>query len=57
MGIAAADFYPQINLNPQYTNTGELIKNYHKQNHLTTHSDFAGQIFVRMSYFILCPLI
>lgn len=28
MGIAASNFYPQINLNPQYTNTGELIKNY-----------------------------
>lgn len=28
MGIAAADFYPQITLNPQSTNTGELIKNY-----------------------------
>lgn len=26
MGIAAADFYPQITLNPQYTNTGELFK-------------------------------
>jgi multidrug efflux system outer membrane protein len=28
MGIAASDFYPQITLNPLYTNTGELIKNY-----------------------------
>lgn len=28
MGIAAGDFYPQITLNPQYTNTGELIKTY-----------------------------
>lgn len=28
MGIAASNFYPQINLNPLYTNTGELIKNY-----------------------------
>jgi outer membrane protein, multidrug efflux system len=28
MGIAAADFYPQVNLNPLYTNMGELIKNY-----------------------------
>jgi len=28
MGIAAADFYPQITLNPLYTSTGELIKNY-----------------------------
>lgn len=27
-GIAAADFYPQITLDPQYTNTGELITNY-----------------------------
>lgn len=26
--IAAADLYPQVTLNPQYTNTGELIKNY-----------------------------
>lgn len=26
MGIAASEFYPQINLNPLYTNTGELIK-------------------------------
>lgn len=29
MGIAASQFYPQINLSPQYTNTLELIKNYH----------------------------
>ncbi len=28
MGIAAADFYPQIFLNPQYTDTQELLKNY-----------------------------
>jgi len=28
MGIAAADFYPQITLNPLYTNTDELIKTY-----------------------------
>src|ERR1700722_9939324 len=28
MGIAAADFYPQLTLNPLYTSTGELIKNY-----------------------------
>ncbi len=28
MGMAAAAFYPQINLSPQYTNTLELIKNY-----------------------------
>lgn len=28
MGIAASDFYPQLTLNPLYTNTGELIKNY-----------------------------
>ncbi len=28
MGIAAAEFYPQITLNPLYTNTGELIRNY-----------------------------
>jgi len=28
MGVAAADLYPQLNLNPQFTNTGELIKNY-----------------------------
>ena len=26
MGIAAAQFYPQVTLNPQYTNTGELSK-------------------------------
>ncbi len=32
MGIAAADFYPQVNLNPQYTNTGELITNYVSKN-------------------------
>src|ERR1700730_16197475 len=28
MGIAAADFYPQVFLNPQYTNTLELFKNH-----------------------------
>lgn len=28
MGIAAADFYPQLTLNPLYSNTSELIKNY-----------------------------
>lgn len=28
MGIAASDFYPQINLTPQYSNTLELIKLY-----------------------------
>ena len=28
VGIAKADFYPQLTVNPQYTNTGELIKNY-----------------------------
>lgn len=28
MGIAAADFYPQLTLNPTYTNIGELIKIY-----------------------------
>jgi len=28
MGIAAADFYPQVNLNPLFTNTDELIKTY-----------------------------
>lgn len=28
MGIAAADFYPQINLNPLYSDTGELLTNY-----------------------------
>ncbi len=28
MGIAASNFYPQITLNPLYTNMGELIKNY-----------------------------
>jgi outer membrane protein, multidrug efflux system len=27
-GIAASSFYPQVTLNPLYTNTGELIKNY-----------------------------
>lgn len=32
MGIAASDFYPHIYLNPQYTNTGELIKNYRNSN-------------------------
>lgn len=32
MGIAAADFYPQVTLNPLYTNTGELIKNYRNPN-------------------------
>lgn len=26
MGVARSGLYPQINLNPQYTNTGELIK-------------------------------
>lgn len=26
MGVAAADFYPQVNLNPLFTNTLELIK-------------------------------
>ena len=28
VGIAAADLYPQVNLNPLYTNMGELIQNY-----------------------------
>jgi outer membrane protein, multidrug efflux system len=28
MGIAAADFYPQLTLSPLYTNMGELIKIY-----------------------------
>ncbi len=28
MGIAASEFYPQLTLNPLYTNTGELLKNY-----------------------------
>jgi len=28
MGVAASNFYPQVTLNPLYTNTGELIKNY-----------------------------
>lgn len=28
MGVAASQFYPQVFLNPQYTSTGELIKNY-----------------------------
>lgn len=28
MGIAAADFYPQITLNPEYTNTGQLIRSF-----------------------------
>jgi outer membrane protein, multidrug efflux system len=28
VGIAAADFYPQLNLSPLYTNTGELLQNY-----------------------------
>ncbi len=35
MGIAAADFYPQITLGPQSTNTGELIKNYTNPSTLT----------------------
>ena len=32
VGIAAADLYPQLNLSPLYTNTGELIKNYANPN-------------------------
>lgn len=28
MGIAASEFYPQLYLNPQYTDIGELIQNY-----------------------------
>lgn len=32
MGIAAANFYPQFNLNPLTTNTVELIKNYRNPN-------------------------
>ena len=30
-GVAAADLYPQVNLNPLYTSTGELIRNYFRQ--------------------------
>jgi len=28
MGVAKADLYPQLTLNPLFTNTGELIQNY-----------------------------
>lgn len=31
-GMAASNFYPQLTLNPLYTNTGELIKNYRNPN-------------------------
>lgn len=38
MGIAASEFYPQITLNPLYTNTGELIQNYVNKNAVTNVS-------------------
>jgi multidrug efflux system outer membrane protein len=42
MGVAASAFYPQINLNPQYTNTGELVKNYINPNNTALNALSSG---------------
>jgi len=42
MGIAAADLYPQITLNPQYTSTGELIQVFGQASSVASNS--AGSI-------------
>ncbi len=39
IGIAAADFYPQITLNPLFTNTDELTKNYSRLNSIIQTKD------------------
>lgn len=55
MGIAAAAFYPQINLNPLYTNTGELVKNYINPNNTALNALSTGNTVFRaheLSYFM-----
>ena len=55
MGIAASQFYPQINLNPQYTNTLEFIRNYvnPKDKKLAALSKGVEPGFRTKSYFII----
>ena len=56
MGIAAADLYPQINLSPTYTNTGELIKNYVNPNS-PLNTPGIGQPFRVHELFYFLPIV
>ena len=57
MGIAASAFYPQINLNPQYTSTGELIKNYINPNNTALNALSTGtNAFRAHELFYFMPL-
>ncbi len=56
MGIAASEFYPQINLNPQYTNTGELIKIYGGGSSGTTNTTTAKTVFRAHELYYFMPV-
>ena len=55
MGVAAADFYPQIFLNPQYTDTQELKRNYINPNNKNL-IDFSTQPFRAHELFYFLPV-
>lgn len=55
MGIAAADFYPQITLSPEYTNTSELIRIFRQQNNGITPLNNA-KVFRAHELFYFLPV-
>jgi len=56
MGIAASEFYPQINLNPVYTNTGELIKNYTNPNNVAAAPAIETNAFRAHELYYFMPI-